>query len=58
MRVMSVPQKQRSGPNVSTICCKYLWMLRYGYGSVEVLGEGPDAAKAVVDLLEKLGVAR
>jgi electron transfer flavoprotein beta subunit len=26
--------------------------------SVEVLGEGPDAAKAVVDLLEKLGVAR
>jgi electron transfer flavoprotein beta subunit len=25
---------------------------------VEVLGEGPDAAKAVVDLLEKLGVAR
>jgi len=26
--------------------------------AVEVLGEGPDAAKAVVDLLEKLGVAR
>jgi electron transfer flavoprotein beta subunit len=26
--------------------------------SVEVLGEGPDAAKTVVDLLEKLGVAR
>ena len=26
--------------------------------SVQVLGEGPDAAKAVVDLLEKLGVAR
>jgi electron transfer flavoprotein beta subunit len=26
--------------------------------TVEVLGEGPDAAKAVVDLLEKLGVAR
>jgi electron transfer flavoprotein beta subunit len=26
--------------------------------SVEVLGEGPDAAKAVVDLLVKLGVAR
>jgi electron transfer flavoprotein beta subunit len=26
--------------------------------SVEVLGEGPDAAKAVVDLLERLGVAR
>jgi electron transfer flavoprotein beta subunit len=25
---------------------------------VEVLGEGPDAAKAVVDLLQKLGVAR
>jgi electron transfer flavoprotein beta subunit len=25
---------------------------------VQVLGEGPDAAKAVVDLLEKLGVAR
>lgn len=25
---------------------------------VEVLGEGPDAAKSVVDLLEKLGVAR
>lgn len=25
---------------------------------VELLGEGPDAAKAVVDLLEKLGVAR
>ncbi len=26
--------------------------------TVEVLGEGPDAAKAVVDLLERLGVAR
>jgi len=26
--------------------------------AVEVIGEGPDAAKAVVDLLEKLGVAR
>jgi electron transfer flavoprotein beta subunit len=26
--------------------------------AVEVLGEGPDAAKAVVDLLERLGVAR
>jgi electron transfer flavoprotein beta subunit len=26
--------------------------------AVDVLGEGPDAAKAVVDLLEKLGVAR
>ena len=26
--------------------------------AVEVLGEGPDAAKAVVDLLQKLGVAR
>ena len=26
--------------------------------TVEVLGEGPDAATAVVDLLEKLGVAR
>ncbi len=26
--------------------------------AVEVLGEGPDAAKAVVNLLEKLGVAR
>ena len=26
--------------------------------TVEVLGEGPDAAKAVVDLLQKLGVAR
>ena len=26
--------------------------------AVQVLGEGPDAAKAVVDLLEKLGVAR
>lgn len=26
--------------------------------AVELLGEGPDAAKAVVDLLEKLGVAR
>ena len=26
--------------------------------AVEVIGDGPDAAKAVVDLLEKLGVAR
>jgi len=26
--------------------------------AVDVLGEGPDAAKAMVDLLEKLGVAR
>ena len=26
--------------------------------TVEVLGEGPDAAPAVVDLLQKLGVAR
>jgi len=28
MRVMSVPQKLRCGPKVSTICCVYLWMLR------------------------------
>ena len=28
MRVMSVPQKLRSGPKASTICCVYLWMLR------------------------------
>jgi electron transfer flavoprotein beta subunit len=26
--------------------------------SVEVLGEGPDAAGAVVDLLQRMGVAR
>src|SRR5712671_1812154 len=27
MRVMSVPQNVRSGPNASTICWVYLWML-------------------------------
>src|SRR5689334_6335076 len=35
MRVMSVPQKQRSGPNVSMIWRRYLWMFLYGYGSLE-----------------------
>ena len=28
MRVMSVPQNMRCGPNASKICFRYLWMLR------------------------------
>src|SRR5688572_8217048 len=38
MRVMSVPQKQRSGPKVSMMRWRYLWMFLYGYACDDVLG--------------------